>query len=159
MRCASRFPFRPARIQSSQLAPRSWRTAWRGWQLRPSASAYDFSAELFPGRRYPNIISKPLTNPPYIRIAAVRLVRTAASSHCYGARYGQELTLGMFTLGPFFHRLSDAVSFAQSTPQRQEGAERLARAVTGLAGLAAVVIALAFPAAYFLSAYNRSMGV
>ena len=44
------------------------------------------------------------------------------------------------------------------TPEA-EGSERLARAVTGLAGLAALAIALAFPAAYLLSANNRLMGI
>ena len=42
----------------------------------------------------------------------------------------------------------------------QGGGKRTARgAVTGLAGLAALAIALAFPAAYLLSANNRLMGV
>jgi diguanylate cyclase (GGDEF)-like protein len=52
---------------------------------------------------------------------------------------------------------SPAVAAPQS--RKQEGSERLARAVTGLAGIAALVIALAFPAAYLLSANNRLMGI
>jgi diguanylate cyclase (GGDEF)-like protein len=43
--------------------------------------------------------------------------------------------------------------------QRRLESERLASAVSGLAGLAALAIALAFPAAYFLSAHNRLLGV
>jgi diguanylate cyclase (GGDEF)-like protein len=50
-------------------------------------------------------------------------------------------------------------SSALPTRQRRVESERLAGAVTGLAALAALVIALAFPAAYLLSAYNRLMGV
>jgi diguanylate cyclase (GGDEF)-like protein len=41
----------------------------------------------------------------------------------------------------------------------QQSAERLAGAVTALAALAALAVALAFPAAYFLSAVNRLIGV
>jgi diguanylate cyclase (GGDEF)-like protein len=56
------------------------------------------------------------------------------------------------------------VGFASSAlaaprTRKAEESERLAGAVTGLAGLAALAIALAFPAAYLLSANNRLMGV
>src|SRR5260221_14151488 len=52
-------------------------------------------------------------------------------------------------------------SSARAAPRtrKAEESERLAGAVTGLAGLAALAIALAFPAAYFLSANNRLLGV
>ena len=40
-----------------------------------------------------------------------------------------------------------------------EYGEQLARAVTGVAALAALAIAVAFPAAYLLSAHNRLVGV
>ena len=43
--------------------------------------------------------------------------------------------------------------------RKAEESERLAGAVTGLAGLAALAIALVFPAAYLLSANNRLMGI
>jgi diguanylate cyclase (GGDEF)-like protein len=51
--------------------------------------------------------------------------------------------------------------YASAAPRSRKEAERerLAGAVTGLAGLAALAIALAIPAAYFLSANNRLMGV
>jgi diguanylate cyclase (GGDEF)-like protein len=50
-------------------------------------------------------------------------------------------------------------ALAAPRTRKAEGSERLAGAVTGLAGLAALAIALAFPAAYLLSANNRLMGV
>src|SRR3954469_10408633 len=50
-------------------------------------------------------------------------------------------------------------SLAASRPRKAEESERLAGAVTGLAGIAALAIALAFPAAYLLSAHNRLMGI
>jgi len=65
----------------------------------------------------------------------------------------------MLTLGELRYRAVDARSSVLSMPQRRQEAERLAGAVSGLAGLAALAIALAFPAAYFLSAHNRLMGV
>jgi len=43
--------------------------------------------------------------------------------------------------------------------RKEDEGERLAGVVTGLAGLAALLIALAIPAAYLLSANNRLMGV
>ncbi|MBV9736333.1 MAG: EAL domain-containing protein [Acidisphaera sp.] len=48
---------------------------------------------------------------------------------------------------------------AARIPQHYHEGERLAGAVTGLAALASIIIALAFPAAYWLSAHNRLMGV
>ena len=50
-------------------------------------------------------------------------------------------------------------ALAAPRTRKAEESERLAGAVTGLAGLAALAIALAFPAAYLLSANNRLMGV
>ena len=65
-----------------------------------------------------------------------------------------------------FFRFSSAAVDGFASPARAaprtrkaEESERLAGAVTGLAGLAALAIALAFPAAYLLSANNRLMGV
>ena len=52
-----------------------------------------------------------------------------------------------------------STTLAASRPFKAEESVRLAGAVTGLAGLAALAIALAFPAAYLLSANNRLMGV
>jgi diguanylate cyclase (GGDEF)-like protein len=54
-----------------------------------------------------------------------------------------------------------AEAFATGPParRRRPGSERLARAVNGLASLAALAVALAFPAAYFISAANRLTGV
>jgi len=53
------------------------------------------------------------------------------------------------------------VSPASAVPRSRKDreSERLASAVTGLAALAALAIALAIPAAYFLSANNRILGV
>jgi diguanylate cyclase (GGDEF)-like protein len=50
-------------------------------------------------------------------------------------------------------------SRARLRPRKAKESETLASAVTGLAGVAALVIALAFPAAYLLSANNRLMGI
>ena len=65
-----------------------------------------------------------------------------------------------------FLRISSAAvdglaSSSRAAPRtrKAEESERLAGAVTGLAGLAALAIALAFPATYLLSANNRLMGV
>ncbi|HEY5206915.1 MAG TPA: hypothetical protein VIJ63_20300, partial [Roseiarcus sp.] len=48
---------------------------------------------------------------------------------------------------------------ASATVGERAGSERLVVAVTGLAGLAALAVALAFPAAYLISAANRLTGV
>jgi diguanylate cyclase (GGDEF)-like protein len=48
---------------------------------------------------------------------------------------------------------------AAAGPRKAEESERLASAVTGLAGIASLAIALAFPATYLLSANNRLMGI
>ena len=59
---------------------------------------------------------------------------------------------------------SDAVhglalsALAAVHPRKAEESERLASAVTGLAGIAALAVALALPAAYLISANNRLMG-
>jgi diguanylate cyclase (GGDEF)-like protein len=65
----------------------------------------------------------------------------------------------MLTFRQLPERVTDSLSSSASVPQRRHESERLAGAVSGLAGLAALAIALAFPAAYFLSAHNRVMGV
>jgi diguanylate cyclase (GGDEF)-like protein len=57
-----------------------------------------------------------------------------------------------------FHGLAPR-TLAAPRPFKAGESVRLAGAVTGLAGLAALAIALAFPAAYLLSANNRLMGV
>jgi diguanylate cyclase (GGDEF)-like protein len=55
--------------------------------------------------------------------------------------------------------MDDSASRHSPLLGEQKDSRRLASAVTGLAGLASLVIALAFPAAWFLSAHNRLMGV
>jgi diguanylate cyclase (GGDEF)-like protein len=65
----------------------------------------------------------------------------------------------MLSLRAFKQRAGWASSVQLLMPPRRHEGERLAGAVTGLAGLAALAIALAFPGAYFLSAHNRLMGV
>ena len=47
----------------------------------------------------------------------------------------------------------------RAPPRRTPGADRVTAAVTGLASLAALAVALAFPAAYLLSAVDRLSGV
>ncbi len=73
----------------------------------------------------------------------------------------QECFAGMFINAVLNFRASNpssAAPTAGSAPRRQIGDERLAGAVTGLAALAALAVALAFPAAYFISAYDRLIG-
>jgi diguanylate cyclase (GGDEF)-like protein len=57
------------------------------------------------------------------------------------------------------HRAADASAATPSAPQRQRGSERFVGAVTGLASVAALAVALAFPAAYLVSAADRLTGV
>ena len=73
----------------------------------------------------------------------------------------QECFAGMFINAVLNFRArnpSSAAASAVAAPRRQIGDERLAGAVTGLAALAALAVALAFPAAYFISAYDRLIG-
>jgi diguanylate cyclase (GGDEF)-like protein len=63
----------------------------------------------------------------------------------------------MFNFMQFRRR--PAVASAAAARPRRPGSERLAGAVTGLASLAALAVALAFPAAYLISAANRLTGV
>jgi diguanylate cyclase (GGDEF)-like protein len=67
----------------------------------------------------------------------------------------------MFINGVLNFRAANPWSSAATVaaaPRRQIGDERLAGAVTGLAALAPLAIAIAFPAAYFISAYDRLIG-
>jgi diguanylate cyclase (GGDEF)-like protein len=65
----------------------------------------------------------------------------------------------MFYFSRFRRRAADALAAIPAARVRQPGSERLAGAVTGLASLAALAVALAFPTAYFISASNRLTGV
>jgi len=65
----------------------------------------------------------------------------------------------MFNFRQSHRRAADALAATSRPRQRPPGSERLAVAVTGLASLAALAVALAFPAAYLISAENRLAGV
>src|SRR5450755_2452438 len=98
--------------------------------------------------------------PPPSRICATQLSDSAPETVGYATR-PQWADL-MFTFLGFSSAAADGfASSALAAPRtrKAEESERLAGAVTGLAGLAALAIALAFPAAYLLSANNRLMGV
>jgi diguanylate cyclase (GGDEF)-like protein len=65
----------------------------------------------------------------------------------------------MFNFGQLRRRAANALAAAPAARQRRPGSEGLAGAVTGLASVAALAVALAFPAAYLISAANRLTGV
>ena len=62
-----------------------------------------------------------------------------------------------FNFGRLSRRAVDALTAAPA--KYRPGSERLAKAVTGLASLAALAVGLAFPAAYLVSAVDRLTGV
>ena len=65
----------------------------------------------------------------------------------------------MFNFRQFRRPAADSLAATPTARQRRPGGERLARAVTGLASLAALAVALALPAAYLISAADRMTGV
>jgi diguanylate cyclase (GGDEF)-like protein len=65
----------------------------------------------------------------------------------------------MYTSRHFLHRKVEAPLTRPAVPPRRVDSQRLAGVVTAIAALAALAVALAFPAAYFLSAHNRQVGV